>query len=212
MDWEKPGKYYKELANSPKWIENSPASGACAQYRIILDWWKVWPFLQGSEETAKGHDHASGLQATGGENIPTKPHSISVFILLYELLVGGHASALAATNINLSAMKLHCTQRNYIGKSKCSTVNSLPKDMIIRTDKIWCQNTHTHIIPHTHTHTQTHTHRYSHTGQMHMAFDFVNIILMFSSVQFSPLTVSVIGETWGTIQQRSSSSPFCRRL
>ena len=31
------------------------------------------------------------------------------------------------------------------------------------------------------------------------------------SVQFSPLTDRVISGTWGTIQQRSSSSLFCRR-
>ena len=32
-----------------------------------------------------------------------------------------------------------------------------------------------------------------------------------SSVQFTPLTDWVVGGTWGTIQQRSSSSLFCRR-
>ena len=32
-----------------------------------------------------------------------------------------------------------------------------------------------------------------------------------SSVQFSPLTDWVVGGTWGSIQQRSSSSLFCRR-
>ena len=32
------------------------------------------------------------------------------------------------------------------------------------------------------------------------------------SVQFSPLTDLVVGETWQAIQQRSSASLFCRRL
>ena len=37
------------------------------------------------------------------------------------------------------------------------------------------------------------------------------VLIQFSSVQFSPWTDRIVGRTWGTIQQRSSSSLFCGR-
>lgn len=90
----------------PQRVEHSLAVGPAAQNRLVLDWGEVRPLLQRREEAGDGDHQPGGFQAAGGPEVPAEPHSISVLVLLDELLVGGHRRAWAQKQPK--AMSVRC--------------------------------------------------------------------------------------------------------
>lgn len=71
-------------------IKNSPARGPGTQNRIVHNWRQVGALLDQLIEGPQGYDHPGSLDLRGGKDVPGKPYSIPVFILLNKVFVGGH--------------------------------------------------------------------------------------------------------------------------
>lgn len=73
------------------WVQNRFARAAFgANHRIVGDRRQIQTLLDRLIQTAHGHHHSRGIDATGRPDVPRKPDAISVFVLLNVLLVRGH--------------------------------------------------------------------------------------------------------------------------
>lgn len=92
--------------NLPQWVEDSFAVGPAAHDRLVLDGRQVGPLFERREEAGDGDHQPGGLQTTGGPEVPAESHSISILVLLNELLVGRHLRATAEKDVELRQTEL----------------------------------------------------------------------------------------------------------
>jgi len=74
----------------PKWIQDSTAVWTCTSNRIVHYRGQIRSVLERSVQAAEWNDHACRLQSARWPNVPAKPNTISVLILLYKFLICCH--------------------------------------------------------------------------------------------------------------------------
>lgn len=76
----------------PEWVEYGFAIGPAAQYGLVLDGRQVRSLFERSVKAGHGNHKPCGLQAAGRPEVPAAAYSITILVLLDELLVGRHDS------------------------------------------------------------------------------------------------------------------------